>query len=102
MEHIKLKVTGMTCGACVSRVSKAALSVAGVHDAKVELDSGLVQASVDAADTVQPALLQALAAAGYPAEPAEADSHGLGGDNEGAATGCGSGTRSGRGCCCGH
>lgn len=90
MEQIELKVTGMTCGACVSRVSKAALGVAGVHRAKVELESGLVRASVDAADTVQPALLQALAAAGYPAEPAA------------AALGGGSGDRAGRGCCCGH
>lgn len=102
MEQIELKVAGMTCGACVSRVSKATLGVAGVHSAEVNLESGLVRASVEAADTVQPALLHALAAAGYPAEPAAAASGGLRGEHEGAANGCGSGARAGRGCCCGH
>ncbi len=102
MEQIELKVTGMTCGACVSRVSKAALGVAGVHSAEVELESGLVRASVDAADTVQPVLLQALAAAGYPAESAALALDGLRSEPEDAATSCGSGARTGRGCCCGH
>lgn len=101
MEQIELKVAGMTCGACVSRVSQALLGVAGVRDAEVDLARGVARAHVDDAGAAQPALLQALAEAGYPAVPLATAAA----DPAPAATtgGCGGGARAGRGgCCCGH
>lgn len=69
MEQIELNVAGMTCGGCVSRVKKAMLGVPGVHSADVDLTHGVARASVDNAQTLQPALIQTLTAAGYPATP---------------------------------
>lgn len=86
MEHIELNVAGMTCGSCVTRVKQAMLKVPGVHSAEVDLRHGVAQASVDNASAVQPALIQTLTAAGYPATPV------------GAAVGS---PRTGGGCC-GH
>jgi heavy metal translocating P-type ATPase len=61
-----LRVTGMTCASCVGRVERALTAVPGVTGAAVNLATGL--ARVDGvADSA--ALVAAVAAAGYAAEP---------------------------------
>ncbi|MWV11907.1 copper-binding protein [Pseudomonas sp. R-28-1W-6] len=88
MKTIELQVEGMSCGACVKRVSAALGSLAGVGEVRVDLASGKVgvAAQVDSRE-----LLAALQQAGYPARvlgpanPAEARQTG----------GCG-----GASCCC--
>jgi copper chaperone len=100
MELIELKVAGMTCGSCVSRVKQALLTVPGVHSAEVDLAQGIAKISVDDARASQPVAIQTLTAAGYPATPIGA----VMGDKsqEPAKGGCGGGARTGGGCCCGH
>ena len=66
-ENIKLKITGMTCEHCVMRVTKAAESVEGVSDIRVDLASGSLEASVDSPDKVEK-IKEAVADAGYGAE----------------------------------
>lgn len=102
MEQIELKVEGMTCGACVARVSRALLGVPGVRDAEVDLARGLARASADDAGAAQSAMLQALAAAGYPAVPVTGATASTHPDRGLAAAGCAGAARAGRGCCCGH
>jgi copper ion binding protein len=63
-EKIHLKVTGMTCEHCVMRVTKAAESIEGVSDVKVDLASGSLDATVDSADAVE-RIREAVADAGY-------------------------------------
>lgn len=67
MSTITLKVTGMSCGACVRHVSEALQTLAGVESVSVDLASGSarVQGSTDSAS-----LIAALDEAGYPAEVA--------------------------------
>lgn len=43
---IKLKVTGMSCGGCVSAVKSALESVDGVVEAIVDLDSGSAEVKI--------------------------------------------------------
>ena len=67
---LKLHITEMSCAACVGRVEKAALKVPGVAVAQVNLTTE--QMTVELAQghkpaAVMPALLAALADAGYPA-----------------------------------
>ncbi|MEO8315248.1 MAG: heavy-metal-associated domain-containing protein [Pseudomonadota bacterium] len=40
MQTEHLKIAGMTCGGCVSKVTHALESIRGVSDVKVSLDSG--------------------------------------------------------------
>jgi copper chaperone len=69
MEQIELNVAGMTCGGCASRVKQALLDVPGVHSAEVDLTNGVARARADNARALQPALIQAVTEAGYPATP---------------------------------
>lgn len=63
MREVKLKLENMHCGACVRRVTMA-LEKAGAKVEEVRVGS----ARVHAPDTVDnPAILQALHKAGYPA-----------------------------------
>jgi len=66
---VQLRITGMTCGACVQRVEKALKSIDGVHDASVNLmaESGTVQLS-DGAEDFKAGLLESVRKAGYDAE----------------------------------
>lgn len=65
MTSIQLKVSGMTCGACVRHVAKALQPLPGVE--RVEVDLALGLARIDgSADNA--ALIAALDEAGYPAE----------------------------------
>lgn len=103
MKQIELKVARMTCGACVARVTRTLLSISGVHDAEVDLARGIARAQVNDVTTVQPALLEALAAAGYPSEPVGGSAVKLEGAREAASANSGSDPRANRrGCCCGQ
>ncbi|WP_081069619.1 heavy metal translocating P-type ATPase [Burkholderia stagnalis] len=64
LNTIVLTVEGMHCGGCTGRVQRALADVPGVVDATVDLDGG--KATVNAQDTVDPALLiAAVGEAGY-------------------------------------
>lgn len=102
MKQIELKVAGMTCGACVVRVTQTLLGMPGVHDAEVDLARGVARAKVDDIAAMQPALLQALAAAGYPSQPMTGSAASIEGGQEAALAGSKSDPRASRGCCCGH
>ena len=77
LNTIVLTVEGMHCGGCTGRVQRALADVPGVVDATVDLDGG--KATVNAQDTVDPALLiAAVGEAGYRAalrEPAGTGSY---------------------------
>jgi P-type Cu+ transporter len=68
-EAVALSIEGMSCAACVARVEKALARVPGVSDVAVNLASeeALLRRAPGMADT--PALLAAVAAAGYGARP---------------------------------
>lgn len=68
---IALAISGMTCASCVGKVEKALRAVPGVLAAEVNLATE--RATVRAADGgVTPALVAAIAAAGYEARPLDA------------------------------
>ena len=70
-QSVRLNVTAMTCASCVGRVDKALAAVPGVQSVNVNLASETATVTyVEGAVTIAD-LLQAAAAAGYPAEPAE-------------------------------
>jgi copper ion binding protein len=63
-------VQGMTCGHCVSSVTEEVGEVTGVDDVQVDLDSGRLTVTGDAADDTA-AIRAAVEEAGYSlAEPA--------------------------------
>ncbi|WP_457669092.1 heavy metal translocating P-type ATPase [Thiolapillus sp.] len=64
-DEYRLKVQGMTCAHCSGRVEKAALSVAGVTRAEVDLDAGTVRVSGGRPHEV----IEAIGKAGYEAAP---------------------------------
>jgi copper chaperone len=64
MNAIDLDVQGMTCGACVQRVTAALARIEGVYDVAVDLRSGRVRVTAEA--SVAPSqLISALAARRY-------------------------------------
>lgn len=68
MATTTLKVTGMTCGHCVSSVTEALESVAGVEHAQVDLQNGRATVEYDATRTSPDALASAVTEEGYKAE----------------------------------
>src|SRR5690242_503441 len=68
-ETVALRIEGMSCAACVARVEKALARVPGVNDVSVNLASeeARLHRTPGMADT--PALVAAVAAAGYGARP---------------------------------
>ncbi len=64
-----LAVEGMTCGSCVSHVTRALKELDGVEQVTVELRAGKVRVA-HAASTGLESLVAALEEAGYPARPA--------------------------------
>ena len=70
MSTQRLRVKGMTCAACVRRVEKALARAPEVHSATVNLATETAEV-----ETAQPvditALIEAIRAAGYDAEPIE-------------------------------
>ena len=65
MQTADLKVTGMTCGGCVSKVTHALKGVAGVTDASVSLSAGGAKVQFDEALTSPSQLKLAVQQAGY-------------------------------------
>ena len=63
---VTLKVEGMTCGHCVSRVQKALDAAPGVLEAKVDLASATAEIRFSAA-TDATKLAEIVTEAGYPA-----------------------------------
>lgn len=64
MTTTKLSVQGMTCGHCVSHVTKALEALPGVQSAQVDLASSSATVTGDASVA---AMLAAIAAEGYTA-----------------------------------
>lgn len=75
IQQITLTVEGMNCASCVSHVQKAAKSVPGVQDCRVNLASGTAAVTLDPAMATPQTVADAIADAGYPAmaEPAAGD-----------------------------
>ena len=71
-ETIDLAVAGMTCASCVGRVEKALKAVPGVVGATVNLATERASVRVLGGDAMVPALVAAVAKAGYEATPAPA------------------------------
>jgi len=47
MQTETLTVTGMTCGGCVTNVTRALVAIDGVHNVKVTLGAGKTASEVD-------------------------------------------------------
>ena len=65
MQTADLKVTGMTCGGCVSKVTKALKGVTGVIEASVSLSAGEAKVQFDEGSTSPSQLKLAVQQAGY-------------------------------------
>ena len=65
MQTELLKVTGMTCGGCISKVTRALEAVAGVSLVKVSFSAGEAAVRFDEKLASPQQLKSALAAAGY-------------------------------------
>lgn len=68
METLNLKISGMSCGACVGHVSRALQTTPGVTNAIVDLDSHSARVEGDNLDVEQ--LKAAVEEEGYEAEVA--------------------------------
>ncbi len=65
MDHIEIKIDGMTCGGCVTSVQKALNSRDGVSEAIATLDTGIVAIDFDSAVIKQAGLESAIQEAGF-------------------------------------
>jgi len=74
-QNLKLAIEGMTCASCVSRVEKALKQVPGVLSASVNLATETAEVGVVGGGAMLPALMAAVAKAGYQAReiPASGD-----------------------------
>ena len=68
MKNLDLKISGMSCDACVSHVSKALKSVAGVASVRVDLASA--SAHIEGSDLDADKLIAAVEEEGYGAQSA--------------------------------
>lgn len=67
METITLKIDGMTCGGCVSSVTRVLSETAGVSNAQVDLASGTATVQFDTAQTNAATLIDVVEDAGFDA-----------------------------------
>jgi copper chaperone CopZ len=67
MEHLNLKIDGMSCGHCVARVEKALRKLDGVNVDRVEI--GSADLTYDPAKTPFARIREAIDDAGYTAHP---------------------------------
>jgi len=67
MEHLSLKIDGMSCGHCVARVEKALKKLDGVSVIRVEV--GAAELVYDPAQTSFARIREAIDDAGYMAHP---------------------------------
>lgn len=65
MQTELLKVTGMTCGGCISKVTNALKTVSGVSDVNVSLSTGEATVQFDQRLTSPDQLKAAVKGAGY-------------------------------------
>ena len=65
MQTELLKVTGMTCGGCISNVTKALTAIKGVGDVRVSLSAGEATVQYDERQTSPDQLKSAVKGAGY-------------------------------------
>jgi len=72
MQTAIVKITGMTCGGCVSNVSKALKAISGVEDVKVSLAAGEATVQFDERRTTPDQLKSAVKGAGYGVDATEA------------------------------
>ena len=86
MQTIELKISGMTCGACVSHVSKALQGAPGVQSAVVDLASATARVEGENLDLA--ALRAAVEEEGYGAASAHNESHSPANSIPLAASGC--------------
>jgi copper chaperone len=68
MEHITLKVGGMTCMGCVNSVKRLLGQLPGIGQVEVDLASGRTDVDYDAAQVTPAAIRQAINDGGYQAE----------------------------------
>ena len=68
MQTEHLKITGMTCGGCVTSITKALESVRGVSDVKVSLATGEAAVLFDESLSSSEQLMSAVQRAGYGAQ----------------------------------
>ncbi|MBU5637889.1 heavy-metal-associated domain-containing protein [Geomonas sp. Red69] len=68
---VVLRTSGMTCGACVKKITEALQSQRGVAAAEVDLESGLVVAGYDSKQTAPEKLAQAVQKSGFPSQVAQ-------------------------------
>ena len=69
MEHLTLKIDGMSCGHCVARVEKALRKLDGVSVNRVEI--GAADLVYDPAKTPFARIREAIDDAGYTAHPVQ-------------------------------
>lgn len=67
METTVLKVTGMSCGGCVSSVTKVLQELPGVVKAEVSLEKGEATVSFEAGQVERAQMLQVIDDAGFEA-----------------------------------
>lgn len=72
MQTELLKVSGMTCGSCISTVTHALKALAGVGDVSVSLSAGEAKVQYDETLTSPDKLKSAVKGAGYGVDPAAA------------------------------
>ena len=65
MQTQHMKVTGMTCGGCISNVTQALKAIDGVGDVKVSLSAGEATVQFDERLTSPDQLKSAVTGAGY-------------------------------------
>ena len=68
MASLKLRVTGMTCAHCQTKVQQALKQTAGVYSAIVDLTTGEAEVDFDDDSTTTGQLVAAVAKAGYGAK----------------------------------
>ena len=67
MKTVRLKVSGMTCGHCVSSVEKALRNQTGVRNATVHLDDGAADVEFEETRVAPEQLIAAVEEEGYSA-----------------------------------
>jgi len=72
-ERLRLRIEGMTCASCVARVEKALTKIPGVLAATVNLATETAEVTLLKGTVAPRALVEAVVAAGYGAQPLTAD-----------------------------
>ncbi len=65
MEHVRIKVEGMTCMGCVASVKRILSALEGVEQVDVDLSQGLVQVGYDPGRAQPEAMQHAIESGGY-------------------------------------